>query len=153
MNVDAFLIGIGGELRKLRAIEYFNIAGMALPFWIFNEVSKKKKKNHFAKVVLLKKFGLFWGKSILSLELYIYKNMQQKYSCKPFIFWFCIFNSGCVMPQSLKYGGIYNSHFVYIQTTITALFLGRFWKILRQNKWLAKHFTPRHTYSLYCVPL
>ena len=78
MTVDAFLIGIGGELRKLRAIEYFNIAGMAPPFWIFNEVSKKKKKNHFVKVVLLKKYGLFWGKSILSLELYIYKNMQSK---------------------------------------------------------------------------
>ena len=38
--------------------------------------------------------------------------------------------------------------FKYIQTTITSLLLGRFWKLLHQNKWLAKHFTPRYPYNL-----
>ena len=31
------------------------------------------------------------------------------------------------MSQSLKYGGIHDGHFEYIQTTITSLFLGQFW--------------------------
>ena len=43
-----------------------------------------------------------------------------------YIIWFCIFNLGCVTSQSLKYGGIHDSHFEYIQTTVTSLFLGRF---------------------------
>ena len=55
------------------------------------------------------------------------------------------------MSQSLKYGSIHDSHFEYIQTTITSLVLGRFWKVLHQNKWFAKHFTPRHTYSLQLI--
>ena len=42
------------------------------------------------------------------------------------------------MSQSLKYGGIHGSHFEYIQTTVTFLFLDRFWKASHQNKWLAK---------------
>ena len=67
--------------------------------------------------------------------------------------WFCIFDLGCVMSQSLKYGGIHDNHFEYIQTTITSLFLRRFRIILHRNKWLAKHSTPKHTYSLYCVYL
>ena len=60
------------------------------------------------------------------------------------------------MSQSLKYGGIHDNHFEYIQTTVISLFsmfMGRFWKNLHQNEWLAKQFTPRHTYSLYCIPL
>ena len=57
------------------------------------------------------------------------------------------------MSQSLQYGGIHDSHFIYIQTTITSLFLGRSWKFLHENKWLVKRFTPRYTYNLYCVPL
>ena len=36
-----------------------------------------------------------------------------------------------------------------IQTTITALFLGQFWKLLHQNKWLVKHFTPKYTYIAF----
>ena len=59
--------------------------------------------------------------------------------------WFCIFNLGCVTSQSLQYGGIHDSHFKYIQTTITSLFLGRFWKHVHQNK----HFTPRYTFYTY----
>ena len=66
--------------------------------------------------------------------------------------WFCIFNLGCVTSQSLQYGGIHDSHFKYIQTTVTSLFLGRFWKLLLQNTWLVKHFTPRYTYNLYVFP-
>ena len=38
------------------------------------------------------------------------------------------------MSQSLKYGGIHGNHFEYIKTTVTSLFLGRFWKYLHQNK-------------------
>ena len=40
------------------------------------------------------------------------------------------------MSQSLQYGGIHDSHFKHIQTTITSLFPGQFWKLLHQNKWL-----------------
>ena len=54
-----------------------------------------------------------------------------------------MFNLGCVTSQSLKYGSIHDSHFEYIQTTVTSLFLGRFRKNLHQNKWLTKHFTPK----------
>ena len=34
------------------------------------------------------------------------------------------------MSQSLKYGGIHDSHFEYIQTTVTSLFLGQLRKKL-----------------------
>ena len=37
-----------------------------------------------------------------------------------------IFHLNCVMLQSLQYGGIHDSHFKYIQTTITSLFLDQF---------------------------
>ena len=53
------------------------------------------------------------------------------------------------MSNSLKYDGIHDSHFEYIQTTVTSLFLGRFWKTLHQNKWFAKYFIQRHTYRSY----
>ena len=52
------------------------------------------------------------------------------------------------MSQSLQYGGIHDSHFKYIQITLTSLFQGRFWKLLHQNKSLVKNFTPRYTYDL-----
>ena len=56
--------------------------------------------------------------------------------------------------QSLQYGGIHDSHFKYIQTTIISLFLGWFWKVLHQNKWLVKHFTPRlYSQLILCTPL
>ena len=38
------------------------------------------------------------------------------------------------MSQSLQYGGIHDNDFKYIQTTITSLFLGQFWKLLHKNK-------------------
>ena len=60
-----------------------------------------------------------------------------------------MFNLGCVMSQSLQYGGIHDSHLKYIQTTIASFFLGWFWNLLHQNKWLFKHFTPWYTYNLY----
>ena len=41
------------------------------------------------------------------------------------------------MSQSLKYGGIHDGHFEYIQTTVTSLFLDRFWSNLYQSKWFA----------------
>ena len=152
MNFDTNLIKIGDELRKLWATEYFNIGGMSAAIlnilWGF-----KSFKNHFIKVVFLINLVYFGENDCLSLELniFFFKSVA-KYCWKPFIIWFCIFNLTCVPSQSLKYGGIHDSHFEYIQTTITSLFLGRFWKILHQNKWIAKYFTPRHTYSLYCVP-
>ena len=40
------------------------------------------------------------------------------------------------MWQSQQYGSIRESHFKYIQTAITSLFPGQFWKLLLQNKWL-----------------
>ena len=41
MNLDTNLMKIGGELRKLRTIEYLNINGMgAAILSFFNEVSK-----------------------------------------------------------------------------------------------------------------
>ena len=56
--------------------------------------------------------------------------------------------------QNLKYGGIHDSHFEYIQTTVCSLFLGRFRKTLHQNKWLTKHYTPRHiTANIIRYPL
>ena len=65
----------------------------------------------------------------------------------------CLFNLGCVTSQSLQYGGIHDSLFKHIQTPITSLFLGRFWKLLHQYKWFVKHFIPRYNYNVYCVPL
>ena len=134
-----------GQLNILTLVDW------APPFWIFNEISKNW--IHFIKVVLLINLVYFGGNDCLSLELNIYKNLQKNYSWKSFIISFCRFNLGCAISQSLKYGGIHDSHFEYIQTTVISSFLGQFWKILHQNKWLAKHFTPIHTYSLYCVPL
>ena len=153
MDFDTNLTKIDGELRKLWTTEYFNIGGMVAAilniWWSF-----KKFKNHFIKVVIVINLVYFGENDFLSLESNIYKNLQQKYSWKSFIIWFCIFNLGCVMSHlSLKYGGSHDSHFEYIQTTVTSLFLDWFWKTLHQNKWLAKHFTPRHIYSLYCIPL
>ena len=40
MNFDTDLIKIGGELRKLWTIEYFNIGWMGVAIWILNEVSQ-----------------------------------------------------------------------------------------------------------------
>ena len=51
MNFDTYLIKIGGELRKLWTIEYFNIGGMGAAIlnikWGF-----KNFKIHFIKIVL-----------------------------------------------------------------------------------------------------
>ena len=38
------------------------------------------------------------------------------------------------MSQNLKYVGIYDSHFEYIQNTVISLFLGWFWSNLHQNE-------------------
>ena len=87
-------------------------------------------------VVLI--YLVYFGENdCLSLELNIYKNLLQRYFWKPFIIWFCIFNFGYVTSQSLKYSGIHDSHFEYIQTTVTSLFQGWFRKNLHENKWLA----------------
>ena len=104
------------------------------------------------------------GNDCLSLEIDIYKNLQQNYSWKHFIIWFCIFTLGCVTLQSLKYGGIHDGNFEYIekkgkrkvqgvpQSQTAALprhhnFITSrpILKNFHQTKWLAKHFTPRLT--------
>ena len=48
-----------------------------------------------------------------------------------------ILNLGYVTSQSLKYGGIHDSHFEYIQTTETSLFPGRFRKKKLASKLMA----------------
>ena len=54
--------------------------------------------------------------------------------------------------QILQYGGIHDSHLKYIQTTITSLFLGQFWKLLYQNKWFVKHFTTKYLTTYIAFP-
>ena len=74
MNFDTNWIKIGGELRKLWAIEYFNIGGMDAAIlnihWGFESL-----KIHFIKIVLLINLVYFGGNDCLSLELNIYKNL------------------------------------------------------------------------------
>ena len=79
---------------------------------------------HVIKVVILMKFINFEGNDYLSLELKIKKNVAKLY-LKILYNRFCIFNLGCVTSKSLQYGGIHDSHFINIQTTITFLFPGR----------------------------
>ena len=55
------------------------------------------------------KLVYFGENDCLSLELEDYKKSVAKLFLKPFIIWFCIFNLGCVMSQSLQYGGIHDS--------------------------------------------
>ena len=69
-----------------------------------------KIKIHFIKVVIHIKL-VYFGDDCLSLELKDYKKSVAKLFLKPFIIWFCIFNLGCVMSQSLQYGVIHDSHF------------------------------------------
>ena len=74
MNFDTNLIKIGGELRKLWTIEYFNIGGMGAA--ILNiKGGFKKFKILFIKVVLFINLVYFGGNDCLSLELNIHKNM------------------------------------------------------------------------------
>ena len=91
---------------------------------ILNILSFIKIKICFIKVVIFIKCVYFGGNDCLSLELKDYKNIVAKVFLKPFIIWFCIFNLGWVMSQSLQYGGVHDSHFKYIQTIVTSLFLG-----------------------------
>ena len=102
-----------------------------------------KNRNSFPKGSYFHKVCLFWGKWLLvtKIKKKIWKFCSKIILENPLKIWFCIFNLGCVTSQSLQYGDIHDSHFKYIQTSITSLFLGRFWKLLHQNKWLVKHFT------------
>ena len=85
-----------------------------------------KNKIPFIKVVILINLVYFEGNDCLSLELKDYKKSVAKLFLKTFIIWFRIFNLDRVTSQTLQYGGIHDSHFKYIQTIITSLFLGRF---------------------------
>ena len=71
MNFDTNLIKVGGELRKLWTIEYFNIGGMGSAI-LKIEWGFKSFKINFIKVVLLINLVYFGGNDCLSLELNIY---------------------------------------------------------------------------------
>ena len=83
-----------------------------------------KIKIRFIKVVILIKLVYFGGNVCLSLELKDYKTIYSKIILKTLFNLVFALNLDCVTSQSLQYGGIYDSYFKYIQTTITSLFLG-----------------------------
>ena len=84
MNFDTNMTLIGGELRKLRTIEYCNTDGMDTAILnIWWGLKKKKKKKVTIKVVLLINLVYFGENDCLSLEFNIYKNLEQKYPQNP----------------------------------------------------------------------
>ena len=107
-------------------MEYFNIGRHYFEYLM----RFHKSKIYFIKVVILIKLIYFRGNHCLKLKLTDYKKFVAKFFLETLYNFFCISNLGYVTSQSIQYGGIHDSHFKYIQNTITSLFLGRFWKLL-----------------------